>query len=258
MPVFQAQAMWHTIANENRDRVAVDDAHSSRSNVNEEIELNLLSNFFNHKDYTAPHAVNLASYARGIIVDPSQPPAVPKSLAWFRDQRRFLKVVMGGIKSAVVHKTGDGEYGVGGTDADTRFWKYCRGDLVVMFMWLHWGRGQNVPAHCSALLAEDCILDVGVGACGASSRSTVTSPSTDINIERALNQTEKLTQLLLSQATATVNVEAAESEHKMRLVTNLAARIQAYISVQKTAEGENIDKIRQKIADLTSQLLQVE
>jgi hypothetical protein len=163
MTVLQAQEMWYTIANENRSRAAVDDAASSRANVNEEIELNLLNNFFMNKHYAAPHSVNLASYARGVTLDPSHPPTVPKSLVWFREQRRYLKVVMAGIQTAVVKKTGEGEFGVGGADADSKFWKYCRGDLVVMFMWLHWGRGHNVPAHCSALLPEDCVLDVGAG-----------------------------------------------------------------------------------------------
>ena len=29
-------------------------------------------------------------------------------------------------------------------------------------MWLHWGRGRNVPAHCTALLQEGCGVDLGV------------------------------------------------------------------------------------------------
>jgi hypothetical protein len=80
---------------------------------------------------------------------------------------------MAGIQTAVVKKTGEGELGVGGTDADTKFWKYCRGDLLVMFMWLHWGRGHNVPAHCSALLDDGCRLDVGAG--GTTTTTTTTS-----------------------------------------------------------------------------------
>lgn len=165
--------MWHIIANESRARAAIDDAASSRANVNEALEMQLLNQFFNSNHYTAPHAVNLAPYARGITIDPSLPPASLKSLVWFREQRRFLKVVMAGIQTAVVKKTGEGELGVGGADADTKFWKYCRGDLVVMFMWLHWGRGHNVPAHCSALLDDDCILDVGAG--GTTTTTTTTS-----------------------------------------------------------------------------------
>jgi hypothetical protein len=50
---------------------------------------------------------------------------------------------------------------------------------------------------------------------------------------------------------------AAESEHKMRLVTSLAAQIQAFSSVQKSAEGDNIDKVKKKIADLTTEMLQL-
>lgn len=125
------------------------------------MELTLLNEFFNNAAYTAPHSVNLSSYHRGVQLDPSKPPADAKTLPWFREQRRFWKVCMAAVQTAVVKKTGEGEQGADGQDADTSFWKYCRGDLVVMFMWLHWGRGHNVPAHCSALLQDDCIMDVG-------------------------------------------------------------------------------------------------
>ena len=111
-------------------------------------------------------------------------------------------------------------------------------------------------------------MNAGANA-GASSRSTlsVVTSSSNENLERVLLQIERLTQPLLNvvkpQAPhATVVVEAqkaaAESEHKMRLITNLAARIQAFSSVQKSAEGDNIDKVRQKIADLTTEMLQVD
>jgi hypothetical protein len=162
----QAQELWHAISNESRTRQAIDDQQAARAVVNERIEMTLLTEFLNNKNYTAPHAVDLKAYHRGLQIDPSKPPEVPKSLPWFRENRRFLKVAMAGIKTAFVGKTGEGEQGTSGADVDTRFWKYCRGDIIIMFMWFHWGRGYNVPAHCSALLPSDCIMDVGAGVSG--------------------------------------------------------------------------------------------
>lgn len=88
---------------------------------------------------------------------------------------------MGCIQTRFVKKTGRGEMGHDGADADTVFFTYCRGDLLVMFMWLHWGRGNNVPAHCTAVLDEELRVDIGGGKGGSNhittSRSHVsTSP----------------------------------------------------------------------------------
>jgi hypothetical protein len=255
IPVIQAQQMWHTIANENRSRAAIDDEASKRANVNEAIELILLNDFFNNPAYTAPHTVNLSTYGRNVHLDPSQPPSTPKSLPWFREQRRFFKVCMAAVQTAVVKKTGEGEQGPDGQDADNRFWRYCRGDLVLMFMWLHWGRGHNVPSHCSALLSQDCIMDVGAG---ASSRSTVTvtSPSrsnVNSNLERLVNHIEKLTQPLLTLSGARANVNV-----KMQMINNLAARIQAFRSVQETGDGSNAVLVRARIDKLTAEMLELD
>jgi hypothetical protein len=51
--------------------------------------------------------------------------------------------------------------GVGGEDEDTKFFTFCHGDPLVLFMWHHWDRGRAVPAHCTTLLDEDASLDIG-------------------------------------------------------------------------------------------------
>jgi hypothetical protein len=67
-------------------------------------------------------------------------------------------------QTGFVNKTGGHEGGAAGEDADTKFAKWCHRDPVVLFMWLHWGRGQNVPAHCTAMLAPGSGMDIGVAA----------------------------------------------------------------------------------------------
>ena len=109
---------------------------------------------------------------------------------------------------------------------------------------------------------------VNAGASSRASTRSVTSPSrssasSSANLDRVLAQFEKLTEPLLAVVNKQAPVldgaqkAAAESEHKMRLVTSLAAQIQAFSSVQKSAEGDNIDKVKKKMADLTTEMLQL-
>jgi hypothetical protein len=168
------QNMWHQVANENRSRAALDDrANQSIAVVNEQIETSLLNDFLNSDNYTALNWVNLSPYVGNgsITIDPSKPPRPPKSLVWFREQRRYLRVVMAACQVQFVKKTGDGERGADNADIDTRFYKFCHGDLLLMFMWLHWGRGQDVPSHCSALLGDDHSFDTALSQVNASPKT---------------------------------------------------------------------------------------
>jgi hypothetical protein len=158
------QTMWHQVANENRSRAALDDkANQSIAVVNEQIETTLLNDFLNSDTYFAQNYVNLSPYLGNgcVTIDPSKPPRPAKNLVWFREQRRYLRVIMAACTMQFVKKTGEGERGADNSDIDTRFYKFCHGDLLLMFMWLHWGRGEQVPAHCSALLDEDMGFDTG-------------------------------------------------------------------------------------------------
>lgn len=165
------QNMWHQVANENRSRAALDDkANQSIAVVNEQIESSLLNDFLNSDNYTALNYVNLSPYVGNgcVTIDPSKPPRPPKTLVWFREQRRYLRVVMAACTLQFVKKTGEGERGADNADIDTRFHKFRHGDLLLMFMWLHWGRGEHVPSHCSALLDDDMSFDTAhsqVNAC---------------------------------------------------------------------------------------------
>jgi hypothetical protein len=160
----QVQNMWNQVANESRLRAAFDDkAHQGLAVVNETIETTLLENFMNSDKYLAENTVNLSPYLGNgsVIIDPSKPPRPPKNLVWFREQRRYLRVVMAACMVQFAKKTGEGERGSDNSDIDTRFYKFCHGDMLLMFMWLHWGRGEQVPSHCSALLDEDMSFDTG-------------------------------------------------------------------------------------------------
>ena len=270
--VYQVQDMWHAVANESRDREAIDSALANRKVVNEVIETSLLTNYFNSAAYTAPNTVNLSPYVISSL-DPSKPPEQPKSLVWFREQRRFLRVCMAGIQTRVVKHTGDGEQGADGSDSDTKFWKYCRGDVLVMFMWLHWGRGFNVPSHCSAMLDEDCTLDIGLAehprSAGSSSRSTtVTSPSlSSSNLDRVLQKIDDLiTSPLLhnlmnpqvaAQASDVCEAQkvAALADAKSKVVAALAARIQAFNSVLSMADETKVEMMREKMGALVAEML---
>lgn len=159
----EVQTLWHSISNEDRTRQAVDDRNATRAVTNDKLETQLLDDYFNNSTYKAPHSVNLSPYAPSVQLDPTAAPTPAKSLQWFREQRRWAKVVMGCIQTRFARKTGGGEMGADGADADTVFFNYCRGDLLVMFLWLHWERGTNVPAHCTAVLEEESRVDIGGG-----------------------------------------------------------------------------------------------
>ena len=121
----EVQPMWQEIANESRNRSALDHPEERLVEKNEAIEMVLLKNYFNNAAFTAPCQVSLAPYTTSVVIDPSKPPKSPKTLAWFREQKRYLKNAMGHVLVHCVKKTGDGE---SGADADTRFWKYCQYD----------------------------------------------------------------------------------------------------------------------------------
>lgn len=97
---------------------------------------------------------------------------------------------------------------------------------------------------------------------GASSRSTVVSSpsrsSINFNLERVINTFDKLAAAHANVVTAAHQVVPASSDQKTRLVTSLAARIQAFKSVQETAVGDNVAKVRTIIARLTTEMLDLE
>ena len=97
---------------------------------------------------------------------------------------------------------------------------------------------------------------------GASSRSTVnvSSPSRSsiiFNLERVICGFDKVAAAHANLVTAH-QVVPASSDQKTRLVTSLAARIQAVKSVQETAVGDNVAKVRTIIARLTTEMLDLE
>jgi hypothetical protein len=145
------------------------------------VEEELLARFFHNELWKAPtRALSVMSaYNFSVTVDPSVPPKERKSLVWFRDTKQELRRLMGGksvfnlftilhvccaaCMTGFVKKTGNGHGGPAGEDADTQFYNYCHKDPLVMFMWIHWERGTNVPAHCSATLEEGHRMDIGTG-----------------------------------------------------------------------------------------------
>ena len=157
----EAQPVWNRIANESRSREAVDNPAANLVAVNEEMEMQLLNSYLNSATFTAQHSVSLAPYNVPVNVDPSIVPDPPKSLVWLRASRQMIKRIAAACSSGFVKKTGNGHGGADGADQDTQFWNFCHRDTLVMFMWLHWDRGSNVPAHCTALLADDCSFDIG-------------------------------------------------------------------------------------------------
>jgi hypothetical protein len=260
----EVQELWQLIANEDRSRAACDAPEASLVQTNERLELELLTNFFNCAKYKAPHSVRLHPYSVAIAVDPTFPPNPPKSLAWLREQRRYLRVVMGACQSQFAKKTGGGERGADGADADTQFWKFCRGDAIVMFMWLHWGRGQNVPAHCSALLDESLRMDVGVAsaACATPPRSTKVRKSDAVaesDFGSAMKMIGSFHDQLLSRVPSSVSsspdATVVAAEAKARITTALSTRIQALEEAKKFVS--NTAAFDKKIEALIEELLAV-
>jgi hypothetical protein len=256
--------IWQGIANEDRKRQAVDNPQAQRSVVNEGLEKQLLE-WFHSADYTAPHSVNLASYSTSVQVDPSKPPAEPKTLVWFREQRRYIRVLTACILTGFVHKTGNGEMGADGADADGRFFKYCRGDMLIMFMWLHWQRGERIPAHCNALLDSDNVVDIGAGATvsargSAPAPSHVNSRTVNSEVHETLQTLKQVTAPLLqltqflspakggsatmssasSTLTSAVHPSQAQASWSASCTAEWAARLQAWDAVKKLAEGDDI------------------
>ncbi len=194
----------------------------------------------------------------------SVPPLQPKNLVWFRDNRRYLRKVMGACQVQFVKKTGGGDHGADGADEDNRFWHYVHHDVLLMFMWLHWGRGKNVPSHCSALLAEGTSFDTGL-----KTSPPVSSPSKTNRKSGALVQED-----LLSQAMSTVHSvqesiislmsprsnadkDVVVAENKARITGAITARIR---DLQGVVTSNHVTKkqLSDKVDELVLQLLAVE
>jgi hypothetical protein len=58
----EVQTMWDAVANESRHRENVDNPVATLRARNDEIETQLLQNYFNSVNYKAPNAVNLAAF----------------------------------------------------------------------------------------------------------------------------------------------------------------------------------------------------
>jgi hypothetical protein len=235
----EVQSMWQEVSNESRKRSGQDNPDERLTAKNESIEMALLANYFNNSAFTAPYSVSLAPYTTTVSIDPSKPPKQPKTLAWFREQKRYLKVLMGHVIVHCVKKTGEGE---SGGDADTRFWKYCHGDALVMFVWLLWGRGHNVPSHCRATLNADEMLDIGVitpdlakqQSPGSSSKTSASTSSTS-SLQGAIEKFEQVQQSLLAQMSAPKNDANVFSQKETRAkdAAALAQTIEALASAKK-------------------------
>jgi hypothetical protein len=276
----QVQQLWQVVANEDRSRAAIDDPSAKMGVVNENIEMQLLDSFLNADEYKAPNKVNLAPYSPCVQVDPTLPPRPPKTLLWFREQRRWVKVVMASIQSRFTRKTGGGEQGCDGADADTQFYKYCRGDLLIMFMWLHWERGTAVPQHCTSLLNANESLDIGgsksctynphPNKCCDSTLADTSSPpkgsSSGGSRQREQQQLDAAFSTLsniasmfspaksLSQG-STTTIDPAESKAKQ--MGTLAARIQAFEVAKKNVQGDLLVQVQKAIDNLVQEMLAV-
>lgn len=156
-----AQGLWSAAANPSTNRAAHDDPDLGLTQYTEKVEQKIMDDFFNHVSFTAPHAVNLAPYAVKITIDPTKPPAQPKSVVWMRDTRQKLRRLISACTKGF-NLSGRNMQGLANVDADTTFWVFCHGDTLVMFMWLAWSRGQGLPAHCTAALPSGESLDIGV------------------------------------------------------------------------------------------------
>lgn len=172
---------------------------------------------------------------------------------------------MGHCQTKFAKKTGGGEQGADGADADTQFWRFCRGDAIVMFMWLHWGRGHNVPAHCSALLGEDLRFDVGVGnpsACVTPPRSTKAKKGDgDSEFGSALKMIHSFHDNLMSRLPSSVSsgsppdATVVAAEAKARITSALSSRIQALEAAKKLVVDAS--GFEEKIKELAKELLAV-
>lgn len=200
-------------------------------------------------------------------MNPASPPTTPKTLVWFRENRRYLRKVMAACQIAFVKKTGGGEHGCDAADEDGRFWHFVHHDPLLMFMWLHWGRGKDVPSHCSALLDADASFDTGViktplKATGSSpSKSKKASPSVPDDLlsqatRTAISVQESLLSLM-SPPACRENSGVVEAESNMKVSAALASRIrdlQSVVSMESTTEAQ-ATSLKQKIQALHQQLL---
>jgi hypothetical protein len=269
------QQLWQVIANEDRSRAALDDPNAKIAFVNEKVEMQLLDTFLNAEDYKAPHKVSLAAYNPSVEVDPTLPPRPPKSLQWFREQRRWVKLVMASIQTRFAKKTGGGEMGTDGADADTVFYTYCRGDLLIMFMWLHFERGTAVQAHCTALLESDARMDIGglnkaclthylpdttVAGTSSPRKSSSSSGSRtqhrDQQLDAAFSTLSAIAEYLSPAKTQRAGAGDTE-DLKAKRVAALASRVQSLEIAKNSVTGQLKADVQASIDKIVSEMLQV-
>jgi hypothetical protein len=157
----QAQGLWSAAANPAKQREAHDNPELNLQEYTELVETKIMADFFNNSNNKAPTTVDLSVYDIKIVIDASKPPKLPKSVVWMRESRQKLRRLMT-VCSKNFNKSGSGQQGIAAVDADTLFWVFCHRDILVMFMWLAWQRGHNLPAHCTIILPEDEMIDIGV------------------------------------------------------------------------------------------------
>ena len=89
---------------------------------------------------------------------------------------------------------------------------------MLMFVWLLWGRGHNVPTHCSATLQSDSILDVGARSpdCtkAQSPRSASKTSASTASLLGAIGKFEQVQQSILAQIASKTDGNAMSEKKK--------------------------------------------
>jgi len=274
MSLPSVQPTWNQVANESRLREGVDNHASSLQVVNEALETELL-HVLNSPAFDAPHTVDLTAYAASVAVNPARAPDPPKSLIWFRSARSLIKRCMGACSTGFVKKTGNGAGGPDNADQDLRFWNYCHGDVFVMFMWLHWDRGNNVPAHCTTLLNPAHSFDLGAGQTSDVQSSVVAAPVSSRAPQAQHNQlmemmtrtvtlADKMFSAISPQAPpslpsayasslASLSSNSATAEH----MCNIAKKMRALTDAKEMMDATTRSAAEEKIASLAAELMQL-
>ncbi len=188
---------------------------------------------------------------------------------WFRDQRRYLRKVMGACQVQFVKKTGGGDCGADAADEDNRFWHYVHHDVLLMFMWLHWGRGNNVPSHCSSLLDADVSFDTGIRLSNpqplplsSPSRTKRHSGASDDLLTEATRTVKSVHESMLTimsplSSRGSADPEVVAAEMKAKLTAAFTSRIRDLQAVADM-KPDQADVINTKIDVIVSQLLAIE
>jgi hypothetical protein len=169
-----------------------------------------------------------------------------------------------------VKKTGGGEHGFDASDEDNRFWYYVHRDVLLMFMWLHWGRGKNVPSHCSALLDAETSFDTGnspkpllVSSPARRNRSGQSGASDhDELLTQATRTVQSVHDSIITfmsprPQVGTVDAEVVAAENKAKLTAAFTDRIQNLERVAGIAK-DKAGFIKDKIDILVSELLSIQ